>query len=154
VSVICKDCIADWDQESDVPAAIWKPRPAPHPGPRCATHWREEKKRRKGSTHEKRVQTEYGLGAGDYDRLYEFQGGVCFICRRANGRTRKLSVDHDHKTGLVRGLICRPCNSLLGHLRDDAGAAHRIAQYLLDPPARRMGLVAVHRENREADDGG
>jgi hypothetical protein len=114
-------------------------RPAPNPGPRCATHWREEKKRRRKAAHEKRVQTTYGLGEGDYDTLYAYQGGKCAICRRATGASRRLSVDHDHKTLLARGLLCRTCNDLLGHARDDPEFFARAKRYLEKPPAQDLG---------------
>jgi hypothetical protein len=104
---------------------------------------------KKSGAHERRVQKVYGLKPGEYGRIYLAQGGVCAICQRANGATRNLSVDHDHRTGLTRGLCCRPCNDLLGHLRDDVEAARRIVTYLLNPPARRLGIVAIHEENRE-----
>jgi len=117
-------------------------------GGRCASHWRVEKIRRKAAAHEKRVQKVYGLPAGGYERLYRFQGGVCAICRRATGASRKLSVDHDHKTGRVRGLLCRPCNDLLGHIRDDVQTAQRVVRYLESPPAPAAGLDTVHEENR------
>lgn len=125
------------------------PRPALHPGPRCATHWRAELKRRKVGAHEKRVRKVYGLAEGDYERLYEVQGSACGICGRAKGVRKKLAVDHDHRTGLVRGLLCGPCNKILGHLRDDVETARRIASYLLFPPAVQLGIVAVHEEKRE-----
>ncbi|WP_432001195.1 endonuclease VII domain-containing protein [Streptomyces sioyaensis] len=125
----CKDCF--WP-----PEAPKTQRPAPHPGPRCATHWRAEQKRRKEAAHDAWVQRVYGLGAGDYHRLYDLQNGVCAICQRATGKTRRLSVDHDHETGLVRGLLCRPCNSMLGHGRDDPKFFGRAATYLFQPPAR------------------
>lgn len=124
------------------------PRPAPNPGPRCATHWREEKDRRKDSAHEKRVQKVYGLGPGDYERIFNHQFGSCYICTRAKGVARKLAVDHDHKTGLVRGLLCGPCNKILGHLRDDPVMAYRVVNYLLQPPAWELGIEAVHEDNR------
>ncbi|MDX3260741.1 endonuclease VII domain-containing protein [Streptomyces sp. MI02-2A] len=113
-------------------------RPAPNPGPRCATHWREEKKRRKQAAHEKRVQNVYGLGEGDYDVIYKGQDGRCAICQRATGASRKLSVDHNHKTGEVRGLLCRVCNNLLGHARDSTEFFDRAKQYLINPPARQI----------------
>lgn len=47
----------------------------------------------------------------DYDRLYQIQQGKCSICKRHSTEfTRNLSVDHDHKTGFVRGLLCVNCN--------------------------------------------
>lgn len=117
-------------------------------GGRCASHWREERQRQKDAAHEKRVGRVYGLQPGQYKLLYDFQGGRCAICTRATGASRRLSVDHDHDSGKVRGLLCRPCNSLLGHLRDDLGAAYRIAQYLKSPPAIQLGFNAIHEENR------
>jgi hypothetical protein len=50
-----------------------------------------------------------------------------------------LSVDHDHKTLLVRGLLCRPCNDLLGHARDDPEFFTRAKVYLEKPPAQEIG---------------
>ena len=159
---LCKDCKAEQEAYDNwcadlgargcekpmppLPAA--SVRPVKAPGPRCVTHMRQEKERRRRAAHEKRVQKVYGLSDGDYDRLYAFQGGTCAICRRATGRTRKLSVDHDHKTGYVRGLICRPCNDLLGHLRDDLEAVARLRLYLVAPPASQLGIEAIHEENR------
>jgi hypothetical protein len=95
-------------------------------------------RRRKAENHEKRVQQTYGLQKGEYARLYEFQLGHCAICRRATGASRKLSVDHDHDTGAVRGLLCRPCNTMLGHARDRREFFERAAVYLLAPPYYRM----------------
>lgn len=117
-------------------------------GGRCASHWRVERQRRKDASHEKRVVKVYGLPPGGYQKLYRFQNDLCAICRRANGASRKLSVDHDHKTGKVRGLLCRPCNDLLGHIRDSIHTARLIAAYLENPPARQLGLEAIHEENR------
>lgn len=108
-------------------------RKAPHPGPRCATHWRDEKKRRKRAAWEAYIFKTYGLTGAQYDLLYSRQGGVCYICRRATGASKKLAVDHDHATGYVRGLLCGPCNQILGHLRDDWQALHRASLYVRQP---------------------
>ena len=110
-------------------------RPTPNPGPRCATCHRAVKAARKAASHERNVGKVYGLKPGQYEQLYAAQGGVCFICQRAKGLTKKLSVDHDHETEYVRGLLCGPCNKVLGHFRDDADAAYRMGDYLVDPPA-------------------
>lgn len=142
----CRDCRAEAERGGNVAKV---PRPAPHPGPRCTTHHRQVKRARSANAHEARVQATYGLAPGDYQRLYDFQGGVCAICRRANGASRRLSVDHDHRTGRARMLLCRPCNDMLGHGRDDPEFFRRAADVLEFPPARRLGIVAVHRDNRE-----
>lgn len=115
-------------------------RPAPHPGPRCATHWRAERKRRARAAHGYRLTKTYGITLEEYEEILAYQGGVCEVCRRATGRTRRLSVDHDHKTGRIRGLLCGPCNKMLGHGRDDPWFFHRAAGYLEDPPAPACGI--------------
>lgn len=134
---LCRDCRAEWEKLPEPKAPVdYRPRPiVANSGGRCYTHWRKEKGRRAKAAHEARVEKVYGLERGQYDRLYEAQGGRCYICQRATGKTRRLSVDHDHKSGYVRGLLCRPCNSMLGHIRDDTLVSKRITYYLQYPPA-------------------
>ena len=126
---VCKDCLADNHGAT-------RQRPAPHPGPRCATHHRIAQKRSQAASHGRRVEKTYGIPAEAYWTLYEAQGGVCFICRRATGKTKRLAVDHDHTTGEVRGLLCGPCNQMLGRL-----GVHELLNaldYLHNPPARKV----------------
>jgi hypothetical protein len=110
-------------------------RPAPHPGPRCATHHRAVQKQRREAAHGRSIYERYGLTKEQYEALYKAQGGVCYICRRATGRRKKLAVDHDHASGFVRGLLCSPCNGMLAHARDNVEMFHRAASYLEFPPA-------------------
>lgn len=107
-------------------------RPAPFPGPRCATDHRRVTKERKASAHNGHVKRVYGLADGEYAALLAFQGGVCYICRRANGATKKLAVDHDHVTGEVRGLLCSNCNRWVVTLARDGLV--RALEYLRNPP--------------------
>ncbi|RLV10213.1 hypothetical protein CTZ27_03030 [Streptomyces griseocarneus] len=94
------------------------------------------KKGRSRAAHEARVQATYGLQAGEYDQLFELQDRRCAIC--GGTRRQRLSVDHDHKTGLVRGLLCRMCNGrLLTAARDRPETLRTAATYLEDPPAQR-----------------
>lgn len=147
----CKDCKAERERRGKPYPAY--PRPAPYQGPRCASHWRTYRKLALAGSHERRVQSEYGLKPGEYGKIYLFQGGVCAICRRATGKTRRLSVDHDHRDGLTRGLLCRPCNDILGQARDDVEFFRRAIAYLLTPPARQLGIEAVHKDNRREEEG-
>lgn len=115
------------------------PRPCPYPGPRCTTHNRVRRAEVRKRVHDSRVVKIYGLSPGDYDRLYEIQGGKCYICQRATGASKRLAVDHNHETNEVRGLLCKTCNhDVLGHLREDIEAFKRAIEYLSDPPARRL----------------
>lgn len=56
----------------------------------------------------------YGLTEADYAAMLEAQGGVCAICRQGCSTGKLLAVDHDHETGIVRGLLCQRCNRMVG----------------------------------------
>lgn len=93
------------------------------------------------------------FGEREYVALYVAQQGRCAVCRKAKGRDpraplayagrkrkpRRLAVDHNHLTGLVRGLLCsgslsaNTCNRLVA--RYDLAALRRAADYLSNPPA-------------------
>lgn len=84
-----------------------------------------------------RLQRLYGITAAQYDEMLEAQDGKCAVCRKPPGKQR-LNVDHDHKTGLVRGLLCWTCNRrVIADHRGDAGGEllWAGAEYLWHPPA-------------------
>jgi hypothetical protein len=58
------------------------------------------------------------------------QGGGCAICGRPPTESRQLDIDHDHRTGEVRGLVCNPCNQGLGLFRDDPFLIMAAATYV------------------------
>jgi hypothetical protein len=70
----------------------------------------------------------YGLTQADYDAMLARQGGVCAICRKKSDRP--LQIDHCHKTGMVRGLLCLNCNTALGRLHDDPDLMRAAIAYL------------------------
>ncbi|GII83354.1 hypothetical protein Ssi03_13440 [Sphaerisporangium siamense] len=103
-------------------------------GPRGRICTTCQRKARSDATHRRRVGKTYGLEAGEYDALFKAQGGACAIC--GGTRKQRLSVDHCHKSGVVRGLLCRLCNSrLLTAARDSPDVLRRAAAYLEAPPA-------------------
>jgi hypothetical protein len=57
----------------------------------------------------------------------------CAICGRKLTRLN-MALDHDHKTGKVRGILCKTCNLALGYLRDNPKTAEQAARYLRNPP--------------------
>lgn len=84
----------------------------------------------------------YGMTDQMYGLLLDAQEGACFICGRKPSARRSLDVDHDHKTGLVRGLLCHICNRGLGLLRT-AALLERAVDYMAAPPAFSiLGLVS------------
>jgi hypothetical protein len=80
-----------------------------------------------------RLKRLFNITPEEYDCVLAYQGGMCFICESPPGKTR-LAVDHDHATGLVRGLLCWRCNSAVAKLRDDVDRARRAHYYLRHPP--------------------
>lgn len=82
------------------------------------------------------VKRTYGITIEQYYAILDHQGGGCAICNRKL-KTKKYAVDHNHKTGEVRGLLCGPCNNrILGSARDSPEILRRAADYLEEPPAR------------------
>jgi len=64
----------------------------------------------------------YGIDAVEYYRIFEEQNGKCAICQvHQDSLKQRLAVDHNHITGAVRGLLCRPCNQAIGVLKCDSG---------------------------------
>lgn len=73
----------------------------------------------------------YGLSIEEYERLFEAQKGCCAICGRPQDEQKfRLAVDHCHETGVVRGLLCSPCNTGLGSLADSPELLRIAADYL------------------------
>lgn len=130
-------------------------RKATRPGPRCATHKREARNKVSEARWAAHILATYTLTVEEYWALYEAQGGRCALCVRASGQTRRLSVDHDHgccpgKTSCgkcVRGLLCRPCNTLLGRARDAIEFFQRCIDYLTTWPAQPV-LAKMRKGNQ------
>ncbi|WP_433338486.1 endonuclease VII domain-containing protein [Spirillospora sp. CA-294931] len=69
----------------------------------------------------------YGIGAQEAAVLLRLQRGHCAICADVPGK----HIDHDHKTGAVRGILCLGCNTGMGQLGDDPVALRRAADYVM-----------------------
>lgn len=77
----------------------------------------------------------YGITLADYDRMVAEQDGKCAICGRipaGKHNQARLHVDHDHRTGRIRGLLCSHCNRGLGFLGDSPETLRRATAYLSD----------------------
>lgn len=75
----------------------------------------------------------YGITIEDYEKMLFLQGGGCAICGSStpnSKRAKRFSIDHCHKTGAVRGLLCMQCNMAVGLLGDDPELCNKAAEYL------------------------
>jgi predicted metal-binding protein len=120
----CRVC-ATWkeDNKSAFPA---------HTGYVCKACRSEQAKQRRLSPEvlaaERRnaLKRRYGMSVEQYESMLELQQGVCAICSRRDA----VVVDHDHRTGKVRALLCQGCNSALGNFFDDPMLIRKAASYV------------------------
>ena len=130
----CKDCLPSGK------------RPAPHVGPRCATHHREFKKRAKLRERDMQVQRRYGITPEEYAALKRYQDDKCAVCGNPLTKSREPDIDHDHAhcsgpkgcRECVRGALHGRCNRWLAFIEDNPQAGIMLFEYLKDPPFKRM----------------
>lgn len=127
----CKECVKDYmaDRYAD-PAAAQK---------------RKDELRRRYHRHPEgnkaHLKRKYGITVEQYNRMFESQGGKCASCGLPQIESNKrFAVDHDHETGMIRGLLCQGCNCAAGHLSDSPLKARALADYL-----ERTQLVDIHQ---------
>lgn len=90
----------------------------------------EQREKKYLQDRKSQLQQKYGISQADYDTLLASQDGKCAICDGTDLSGRRLSVDHDHASGAVRGLLCHPCNVAIGLLKDDVQVLERAIEYL------------------------
>lgn len=78
------------------------------------------------------LKKKYGITLEEYDNILQQQDGKCAVCGQNNSHSKGylFAVDHDHKTGTVRGLLCHNCNMAIGLLKDDVQIIKSMLQYL------------------------
>ena len=84
-------------------------------------------KRAERSSYLKRT---YGITLEHYETMLDEQGGGCGICGRPPSESFALHIDHDHRTGHIRGLLCFGCNNSLGDFDDDPARLLAAVDYL------------------------
>ena len=85
---------------------------------------------KKLSARKAQLKDKYGLTLAEYENLFNNQNGKCAICFTSNFGDKLPSVDHDHETAKVRGLLCTSCNVGLGMFKDSEVLLKQAARYL------------------------
>jgi hypothetical protein len=80
--------------------------------------------------HKHWMQYKYKISWEAYQEMLEAQGHVCAICEQVPTNKLGFHIDHDHNTGVVRGLLCHGCNTGIGALQEDPKLLQRAAEYL------------------------
>ena len=95
--------------------------------------WCKECKKRYDKSHYQYKR--YKITKGDYEKMMEDQNGKCLICGRDFNKIyfpQNTHIDHDHKTGKVRALLCNNCNVILGNAFDNPLILINAIKYLLE----------------------
>lgn len=82
----------------------------------------------KESRRREKLKRLYSITAEQYNQFFVKQKGVCVICNKKDSKS--LSVDHDHRTGKVRGLLCQKCNTGIGMFEDNINLLKQGIKYL------------------------
>ena len=76
------------------------------------------------------MKKKYDLYYEDWLKLWELQDGKCAICEKPFEKPFDACIDHNHKTGKIRGLLCRKCNTGIGFFDDNPILTMRLTKYL------------------------
>lgn len=94
--------------------------------------WRVENKEKASLVSRKtHIKMKYGISWEEFERVYSTQDGRCAICtKELQKASRDTCIDHDHLTGVIRGVLCRKCNTGLGQFCDDLLVLKKAVTYL------------------------
>lgn len=113
----CKKCKGKYGRTHKIEMAGYKKK-----------YRRSEKGKLKG--REQGLRSKFGITLKQYDEMFEQQNGVCLICGSAGECYRRLAVDHNHKTGKIRALLCSNCNNMIGLAKENVIILQSAINYL------------------------
>lgn len=91
----------------------------------------------------------FGIDDALYDKILKAQGDVCAICREKCKTGQRLGVDHNHKTGGIRGLLCSTCNRGIGYLQESPDILLAAVEYLKRLPWKKPKLKPQSQWGRQ-----
>jgi hypothetical protein len=97
----------------------------------CHQQYRRDSATTSRNRKAEKLQLRYGLTFEQWEQMRENESFSCMICGiNEDEMSKKLDVDHCHNSGKVRGLLCNPCNNMLGHARDNVDILEAAVKYL------------------------
>lgn len=87
----------------------------------------------------------YNSTVEEIDKLRQYQDNQCALCKKDFALIKKSTTDHDHKTNMIRGILCSKCNTSLGGFSDSVEMLQKAIEYITNPPFKRM------KENADPD---
>jgi hypothetical protein len=101
----------------------------------CAGETKEWYSKNKDKSKDWSLRNNYGITLADFDRMLADQNNSCKICETSFDKPElgigdRPCVDHDHKTGKIRGILCNACNRGIGYLKDSVRIIENAKDYL------------------------
>ena len=105
----------------------------------CSDLWRKQDRKDNPKKYQKaylkaNLRNGYGLTINDLQKMIDSQNGLCLGCGKpaenTNRNNKRLHIDHDHKTGKIRGLLCIKCNRALGLVNENVDILLNLIKYL------------------------
>jgi hypothetical protein len=119
----CKDCVRAYWQQPEIKERTRISK----------KEWGQRRPYNSAKQRNSYLRKAYGLTFAQYDEMYNSQDGKCLICNKtleSSKGGRSVHIDHDHKTGKIRGLLCQHCNNMLGHAFDNTDVLSSAIAYL------------------------
>jgi len=131
----CKTC-------GGIYAAQWR---AKNPHKSKERYWQN-----RDAERERHLVRKYGITFTDYRKMLSDQSEKCAVCGKPEPKHRFFDVDHCHKTGVVRGLLCTSCNRMIGHSGDNPRVLVSAANYLQSSRKQRQSSSKrIERPNHD-----
>ena len=121
----CRPCYAKWARE-------WRKKNVEKATAACKRWRKKNPEKWSRSQREGNWKKTYGITVQQYEAMLKSQNGVCAVCgsEKPDKKRKFFSVDHCHKTNVVRGLLCTNCNFILGHCFDRIDLLESAINYL------------------------
>lgn len=112
-----------------------KARQNPEKASRIRDYQKQYREDNRKALSDRERKRRFGITPERYSEMFQSQNAVCAICQQPEtatrlGKVKALSVDHCHKTGAIRGLLCSDCNTGIGKLKDDPSVLQSAIRYL------------------------
>lgn len=131
----CKQCVREYRQRPEIKEMnlrqqkVWRAK-NPDKNAQYGKNFRSTEYGKRCVLNDN-LRVNYGITLEKYEELFAAQNGNCKICEKNQKNfSKRLHVDHDHTTGVIRGLLCHHCNTGLGLFKENEKLLHRAVKYI------------------------
>jgi len=151
---ICKSCKSEYVRRPEVKSVALMRQRERYKNPKIKETNRIKSEQFRKSENGKKyifnhyLKYNYGIDSQKYMEMFESQSGCCAICKRHQSHFKKrLALDHNHKTGAIRELLCKPCNTSLGNVEEDINRILAMIKYLKKHNSKEHDFIMIKKQN-------